>query len=75
MENVLKNYAVFLGYAIIGSLAMSLGLAIVIKVWNWLSPIDEWEELKKGNMAVAVVVASVIVGFSLVICFAVLPGN
>lgn len=72
---ILKNYAVFFGYALIGAIAMSIALTILIKVWNWITPIDEWEELKKGNMAVAVVLAAVIIGFSIVICFAILPGQ
>ena len=34
---------------------------------------DEWEEIKKGNIAVAIVTAAVILGVSLVVCFAILP--
>jgi uncharacterized membrane protein YjfL (UPF0719 family) len=73
--DVLKNYAMFFGYAIVGAVAMSIALAIVSKTWTWLSPVDEWEELKKGNMAVAVVLSAVIIGFSIVIGFAILPGQ
>ena len=73
--DILKNYAMFFGYAIVGAIAMSIALAIVVKTWNWLSPVDEWEELKKGNMAVAVVLSAVIIGFSIVIGFAILPGQ
>ena len=71
----LRNYALLFGYAIVGALAMSAALAIIVKIWNALTPLDEWEELKKGNMAVAVVLASVIIGFSAVVCFAILPGQ
>jgi uncharacterized membrane protein YjfL (UPF0719 family) len=73
--DILRNYAMFFGYAIIGAIAMSIALAIVSKTWTWLSPINEWEELKKGNMAVAVVLSAVIIGFSLVVSFAILPGQ
>lgn len=71
----LRNYALLFGYAIVGALAMSAALAIIVKIWNALTPLDEWEELKKGDMAVAVVLASVIIGFSAVVCFAILPGQ
>ena len=73
--DVFRNYAMFFGYAVIGAIAMSVALAIVSKTWTWLSPINEWEELKKGNMAVAVVLSAVIIGFSLVVSFAILPGQ
>lgn len=46
---------------------MSLSLTILVKVWNRITPIDEWEELKKGNIAVAIVLAAVIIAFAIVI--------
>lgn len=46
---------------------MSLALTILVKVWNWITPIDEWEELKKGNIAVAMVLSAVIIAFAIVI--------
>jgi uncharacterized membrane protein YjfL (UPF0719 family) len=35
--------------------------------------VDEWDEIKKGNLAVAIVMASVIIGFALVISSAIAP--
>ena len=55
------------GYGVGGALMMSLALAILVKVWNWITPIDEWEELKKGNIAVAMVLSAVIIAFAIVI--------
>lgn len=55
------------GYGIGGALMMSLSLTILVKVWNRITPIDEWEELKKGNIAVAIVLAAVIIAFAIVI--------
>lgn len=54
---------------------MSLALGILIKVWNWLTPVDEWEELKKGNIAVAIVTSAVIIAFAIVIAAAIAPGT
>ncbi|MEO6754360.1 MAG: DUF350 domain-containing protein [Chthoniobacteraceae bacterium] len=69
----LYNFGYMLGYGIVAALIMSLALGILIKVWNWLTPVDEWEELKKGNIAVAIVLAAVIIGFAIVVSTAISP--
>ena len=63
------------GYGIAGIITMSVGLGILIKVWDWLTPVDEWEELKKGNVAVGVVMAAVIIAFAVVVAAAINPGT
>ncbi len=72
MKHALMNYLMLFGYGIVGAITMSVALAILIKVWSWITPLDDWEEIKKGNLAVAIVTAAVILGFSLVVCFAIL---
>jgi uncharacterized membrane protein YjfL (UPF0719 family) len=67
MNPILQNFALMFGYGVGGALMMSLALAILVKVWNWITPIDEWEELKKGNIAVAMVLSAVIIAFAIVI--------
>jgi putative membrane protein len=69
----LYNFGYMLGYGIVAALIMSLALGILIKVWNWLTPVDEWEELKKGNIAVGIVLAAVIIGFAIVVSAAISP--
>ena len=69
----LSNFLWFFGYAIAGAIAMGLSLAIFVTLWARITPIDEWEELRKGNMAVAVVLAASIIAFGLVIASAVHP--
>ena len=64
---ILKEYLFTFGWALIGSLSMAVALAIMLKVFNWLTPINEWEEIKKGNVGVAIVIASVIIGAAIVI--------
>lgn len=71
MEQALLNFAYMLGYGFVAAIIMSIALAMLIKVWNWLTPVDEWEELRKGNVAVAIVVAAVIVGFAIVVSAAI----
>jgi uncharacterized membrane protein YjfL (UPF0719 family) len=73
MVPALFNLLWMFAYGVAAALIMSLALALLIKIWNWLTPVDEWEELKKGNLAVAIVLAAVIVGFALVVASAVSP--
>lgn len=67
MNPIVQNFSLMFGYGVGGALMMSLALAILVKVWNWITPIDEWEELKKGNIAVAIVLSAVIIAFAIVI--------
>ena len=41
------------------------------RVFTWLTPIDEWAELRQGNVAVAIVVGAVVIAFALVIAAAI----
>jgi uncharacterized membrane protein YjfL (UPF0719 family) len=61
-----------MGYAILWAITASLGFAfgvgLAIKVFDWLSTdIDEWEEIKKGNIGVALIFVSLIVVIGLLI--------
>lgn len=71
--NILLQYLVTLGWAITGALSIAVALGIVIKVFSALTPIDEWEELKNGNVAVAIVMAAVLFGGAIVIALAITP--
>lgn len=55
-----------MGYGILWSIAASIGFAfgvgLALKIFDWLSiDIDEWEEIKKGNIGVALIFISIIV--------------
>lgn len=63
------------GYGLAAALIMGLALGLLIKIWDLLTPINEWEELKKGNIAVAIVLAAVIIGFAIVVSVAIAPTN
>ena len=63
---ILGEYLKLIGWGIVGILTMVLSLWIVLLVFTWLTPVDEWEELKKGNLAIAIVMAAVIISFALV---------
>jgi uncharacterized membrane protein YjfL (UPF0719 family) len=66
---------IFVEWGVVGILTMVLSLWILLLVFTWLTPVDEWEELKKGNLAIAIVMAAVIIGFALVISSAIAPPN
>jgi uncharacterized membrane protein YjfL (UPF0719 family) len=59
-----------LGWGLAGAVAMAAALALLLKVFTWLTPLDEWAELRGGNLAVAIVLAAVVVGFAVVVAAA-----
>jgi uncharacterized membrane protein YjfL (UPF0719 family) len=68
---MLTEYLMALGWAVVGTAAMAIALVILVRVFTWLTPIDEWAELRQGNVAVAIVVGAVVVAFALVIAAAI----
>lgn len=75
MHPLLYNVLVMFAYGLSGAIMMAVALGILIKAWDWITPVDEWEELKKGNIAVAIVTAAVILSLAIVIAAAVAPGQ
>lgn len=76
VSKLLMEYAATLGWALVAALAMSVSLAILQVVYNKLTPnIDETEEIKKGNIAVAIVMAAVILSFGFVVGMAMTGGG
>lgn len=68
LHPIFEAYLITFGWAVVGSVAMAVGLVIAIKIFDLATTkIDEWEEISKGNMAVAVVIASVILSVGYVI--------
>lgn len=68
---LLTDYLTVLGWAIVGAVAMAIALALLLRVFAWLTPVDEWAELRGGNVAVAIVVGAVVIAFALVIAAAI----
>ena len=63
-----EYYAQTLGYMIIATLGMGIALIITLKVFTYCTKdIDEWKEIREGNMACAVVLASVIIALGMVV--------
>ena len=69
------NLLLMFAYGISGAVVMGIALGILIKIWDRLTPIDDWEELKKGNIAVAIVTAAVILSLAIIVAAAISPGS
>jgi uncharacterized membrane protein YjfL (UPF0719 family) len=73
MALLLVDYLKAFGWGLVGAITMAISLWILLRVFTWLTPVDEWEELKKGNIGIAVVMAAVIIGFAIVVGSMVAP--
>ncbi len=75
-NKLMMEYLATFGWAIVAALSMSVSLAILTMVYDKLTPnIDETAELKKGNLAVAIVMAAVILSFGFVVGMAMSGGG
>lgn len=69
IPHIFLQYLITFGWALTGAISMALSLSILLKIFSWITPIDEWKEIERGNMSMAIVLAAVIVGTALVIGF------
>ena len=62
------QYGRSLLWAITAAIGFGLGVGISLKVFDWLSTdIDEWEEIKKGDMGVSMIFTALIVMVGLIV--------
>ena len=61
------EYLRAMGWAVTASIGFSLGVAIAIFIFNKLTEIDEWQEIKNGNMGVALIEVALIVMIGLIV--------
>lgn len=63
-----------IGWAVVGGIGMGLGLVVSLKVFTLLTrDVDEWAEVKKNNIGMSIILASVVLGTSLVIMMCAKP--
>ncbi len=68
MTVTLWQFARSFGWAIVAAISFAFAMGLAIKVFDMLSrDIDEWEEIKKGNWGVAIILASMIISVGLVL--------
>ncbi|AGA29241.1 DUF350 domain-containing protein [Singulisphaera acidiphila] len=74
MPEILSAYLITFGWAIVGSVAMGLGIIITLRLFDMSTRnVDEWELIKQGNMAMAVILAAVIISLGIVVAAAIHP--
>ena len=67
-SGMFAQYGRSLLWAITAAIGFGLGVGISLKVFDWLSTdIDEWEEIKKGNMGGSLIFVSLIVMVGLIV--------
>lgn len=71
--SVLSEYLLALGWGLVGAITMGVSLVLLLKIFTWLTPVDEWAELKNGNVGIAIVMGAVIIAFGLVVGSAIHP--
>lgn len=68
---ILSDYLLALGWGLVGAITMGISLVLLLKIFTWLTPVDEWAELKNGNIGIAIVMGAVIIAFGLVVSAAI----
>ena len=72
LSTVLLNVAIGMLWAVAGGISLAIVAPIAIKIFDWMTKdIDEVEELKKGNMAIGLILFGVILGLSIVVAAAI----
>ena len=54
-------YVKALGWIFVAVVGFAISIAISLAVFAKITPIKEWEEVAKGNMAVALIIISIII--------------
>ena len=68
LMGLLTQYLRAIGWSISAAVGFAFGIGIALKVFDMLSTdIDEWEEIKKGNMGVSLIFISLIVMVGLLV--------
>jgi len=57
-----------IAWALVAAISFSIAMGLAIKVFDWMSKdINEWEEIKKGNLGVALIFVAMILAVGLVL--------
>lgn len=68
LSGLLIEYARALGWSIVAAVGFAFGVGVALKVFDWLSTgIDEWEEIKNGNIGVALIFITLILMVGLLV--------
>ena len=75
MPEILRAYLITFGWAVLGSISMGIGIIIALKLFtiSTTRKVDEWELIKQGNIAMAIIMAAFVISLGIVIASAVHP--
>jgi uncharacterized membrane protein YjfL (UPF0719 family) len=74
VKQIIADYIITFGWAIVGSISMGVGIIITLKLFTLVTTnIDEWKEIKEKNIAVAIVIASIILSCAWVVSSIIRP--
>ena len=68
LTSQLIEYTRAVGWALAASIGFSFGVAIAVFIFNKLSrDIDEWQEIKNGNIGVALIEVALIIMIGIIV--------
>ena len=68
LKGILLEYLRAVGWSVAAAVGFAFGVGIALKVFDWLSTdIEEWEEIKKGNLGGSLIFISLIVMVGLLV--------
>lgn len=74
MKQLFFDYVITFGWAVVGSLSMGFGLLMTLGIISFFTKdLDEQAAIKDGNMAVALVLASVVLACAWVVSSVIRP--
>jgi len=67
-QQVFRAYAITVGWALVGTISMGIGVVITLKLFTMCTrQVDEWALIKEGNIAMAIILASLILSLGIVV--------
>lgn len=74
MIDILTAYLITLGWALVGSISMAIGIVIALKLFDLsTSKVDEWQLIKENNTSIAIIFAAIILSVGYVVAACVRP--
>lgn len=73
MMSFLNEVMQTVAWALVGAVSMGISLGLLIKFFDWMTPVNEWNQIKNGNIAMGLVLASVVISFGFVISCTLIP--
>ena len=60
-QSIINSYLRAIDWSVVAALGFSIGIGLALKVFDWMSTdIEEWEEIKNGNMGVSLIFITLI---------------